>query len=266
MPSPAFLHSSNNGPPHSRTSTKPPPVQATTMLPLQYIDHPSFPSTAPLNHPHILNSEANNSSVPTKNLCLCDAIATLLHNLESKLPGALEALLNTAVKSFKFTRLSNRGEGGVMNPQMDLMIWREGPLVIAGFFNKFPDSIEWEAVTKATIQANGRWHATWGARAAYTKHPLEGSFPLESLSPRGFLQINSPLFLDCNPYRRKEAREVHRSLGEAIYGNKLWEDDDDPLFQVVVDGKEIRERKGGGGSRGTDRCAFVAPRDHEGRY
>lgn len=261
------------------------------MLPLQYIDHPSFPSTAPLNHPHILNSEANNSSVPTKNLCLCDAIATLLHNLESKLPGALEALLNTAVKSFKFTRLSNRGEGGVMNPQMDLMIWREGPLVIvrypgmpyskkkltprpvrtnnrpkAGFFNKFPDSIEWEAVTKATIQANGRWHATWGARAAYTKHPLEGSFPLESLSPRGFLQINSPLFLDCNPYRRKEAREVHRSLGEAIYGNKLWEDDDDPLFQVVVDGKEIRERKGGGGSRGTDRCAFVAPRDHEGRY
>lgn len=99
---------------------------------LQYEDHPGFPANAPVDHPHILKDDEFKHEVNTINPRLCDAVATILHKLDSKHPGALAAFFDLKVKSVKSVRYSEQGKGGA---QMDLMAWRKDSTIMASMIH-----------------------------------------------------------------------------------------------------------------------------------
>lgn len=91
----------------------------------KYINHPSFPASAPLNHPHILDP----STTDTSAMRLCDAIATLFYHLEAKYPGTLKAFFDMSTEEIKFIRTFKEEQPGGKS-EVNLVIWRIGSHVL----------------------------------------------------------------------------------------------------------------------------------------
>lgn len=76
---------------------------------------------------------------------------------------------------------------------------------------------------------NGKWDTVWGAQRAYSR------LPLNQFWAAAFFVINYPLFETNDPNDPKEKLEVQKKLGDAIYKNCLWQEYDNPIFDVEVD-------------------------------
>jgi hypothetical protein len=98
------------------------------MSTLEYINHPSFPTSAPLNHPHILGPYTQASD--TSKLRLCDAIATFFHHLDEKYPGVLKAFFDMSTEEIKVVRSFKEDNGSGGELEVNLVIWRTGNHVL----------------------------------------------------------------------------------------------------------------------------------------
>jgi hypothetical protein len=95
------------------------------MTSVKYIDHPKFPSSAPLHHPHILDPSITNRN----NILLCDTITTFFYHLDPRFPGTLDAFYDKKNKEVKIVRTSSQGQPGAQY-ELNLVIWRMHDTVI----------------------------------------------------------------------------------------------------------------------------------------
>ncbi|KAF1959741.1 hypothetical protein CC80DRAFT_309446 [Byssothecium circinans] len=189
---------------------------------LEYIDHPDFPASALIDHPHILKDNDRPSEVDDiKNLRLCDAIATLLHHLEAKQPGILRSFFSPNLKYFKFTRFSERGN------MRNFFLCRKGEYVTTGRFEYNPgegNRIEWTFLSNSTIEENGSWRPVYGCWKACSQPPVD------SFLDEWITHIGGRPFMPEEVSDEKMVPKAAFALGKIICERKLWEEHDQPTF------------------------------------
>ncbi|KAF2111842.1 hypothetical protein BDV96DRAFT_451225, partial [Lophiotrema nucula] len=131
-----------------------------------------LPSTAPVNHAHIIDietigsDECNDFSGSVK---IWDAVATMLFRIS---PETLKDFLNPEVKAFKLVQKSK-------HPSSDtqLVIWRKGNEVFVGQFVDLSEEYnifdyEWDNIIRSTISDDGAWKLTYASFREYSKANL----------------------------------------------------------------------------------------------
>ena len=213
------------------------------MASVKYIDHPKFPASAPLNHPHVLNA----STTDVSGIRLCDAITTFLYHLDARFPGTLDAFYDKKNKEVKVVRTSTQGKPGAQF-ELNLVIWRMHDTVLVGFslLPSFqcthldkqagtftPDTrlnrLAWKAGTRSIWDAQGQWTTLFGARTALSWPPLEYAGP----NHYKFSLVNMGDW-SVDPKEEKEKNGMAAKLAEIIWVVRMWEEKAGAVFRVEV--------------------------------